>query len=49
VVDTLKVASTGVGGFTVMCLEWLPEIVRVGVGIATLVYLVLKIKRELLG
>ena len=47
-IDTLKVASAGAGGFTVMCLEWLPEIVRVGVGVATLVYLVLKIKKELL-
>jgi hypothetical protein len=48
VIDTLKVGSAGVGGFAVMCLEWLPEIVRVGVGVATLVYLVLKIKKELL-
>jgi len=48
VVDTLKVASAGAGGFTVMCLEWLPEIVRVSVGVATLVYLMLKIKKELL-
>ena len=45
---TLKVASAGAGGFTVMCLEWLPEIVRVSVGVATLVYLMLKIKKELL-
>jgi len=48
VIDTLKVASAGAGGFTVMCLEWLPEIVRVSVGVATLVYLMLKIKKELL-
>lgn len=47
-IDTLKVASAGAGGFTVMCLEWLPEIVRVSVGVATLVYLMLKIKKELL-
>ena len=47
-IDTLKVASAGTGGFVVMCLEWLPEIVRVSVGVATLIYLVLKIKRELL-
>ena len=47
-IDTLKVASAGAGGFTVMCLEWLPEVVRVSVGVATLIYLVLKIKRELL-
>ena len=47
-IDTLIVASAGAGGFTVMCLEWLPEIVRVSVGVATLVYLVLKIKKELL-
>ena len=47
-IDTLKVASAGTGGFMVMCLEWLPEIVRVSVWVATLVYLALKIKRELL-
>jgi hypothetical protein len=48
VIDTLKVASTGVGGFAIMCLEWLPELVRVGVGVATLVYLVLKIRKDLI-
>ena len=47
-IDTLKVASAGTSGFVVMCLEWLPEIVRVSVGVATLVYLALKIKKELL-
>ena len=47
-IDTLKVASAGTGGFVVMCLEWLPEVVRVSVGVATLIYFALKIKRELL-
>ena len=47
-IDTLKVASAGAGGFTVMCLEWLPEIVRVSVGVATLLYLMLKIKKQLI-
>ena len=42
-VDTLKSAVIGGGGMTIQFLDMLPEMVRVGVGIATIVYFVYKI------
>ena len=46
-IDTLKTAGVGVGGFGVQFMSMLPEMVRVGVGLATIVYIVVKIYREL--
>ena len=46
-VDTLRTASAGVAATWINCFGWLPEIVSVAVGLATLVYLVIKIKKEL--
>ena len=45
--DTLKTSVVGVGGSAVGFLGWFPELVSAIVGIATLVYLVIKIKNEL--
>ena len=45
--DTLKTTIAGMGGFGVSVMDWLPDLISVGVGIATLVYLILKIKKEL--
>ena len=42
-VDTLKSAVIGGGGMTVQFIDMLPEMIRVGVGIATIVYFVYKI------
>ena len=42
-VDTLKSAVIGGGCMTVQFLDMLPEMIRVGVGIATIVYFVYKI------
>ena len=42
-VDTLKSAVIGGGGMTVQFMDMLPEMVRVGVGIATIVYFVYKV------
>ena len=42
-VDTLKSAVIGGGGMTVQFLDMLPEMIRVGVGIATIIYFVYKI------
>ena len=50
--DTLKSAVIGGGGMTVQFIDMLPEMVRVGVGIATIVYFVYKIaliRKELKG
>ena len=46
-VDTLKTEGVGVGGWWLSVSGWLPDLVSLGVGIATLVYLVIKIKKEL--
>ena len=47
IIDTIKTTTYGVGGFWLSLWSWLPQIVSLGVGIATLVYLIIKIKKEL--
>ena len=46
-IDTLKTEGIGLGGWWLSISGWLPELVSLGVGVATLVYLVIKIKKEL--
>tara|TARA_R110002012_G_scaffold74840_1_gene189560 strand:+ start:478 stop:639 length:162 start_codon:yes stop_codon:yes gene_type:complete len=41
--DTLKSAIIGSGGMSVQFMDMLPEMVRLGVGIITIVYFVYKI------
>ena len=45
--DTLKTTGAGIGGFWLSLWDWLPEVVSLFVGIATLVYLTIKIVKEL--
>ena len=45
--ETLKTEGIGIGGWWLSVSGWLPQIVSVMGGIATLVYLVIKIKKEL--
>jgi|TARA_Y100000034_G_scaffold124194_1_gene172025 hypothetical protein len=45
--DTMKTTGAGVGGWWLSVSGWLPEIVSLMVGIATLVYLGIKIYKEL--
>tara|TARA_Y100001963_G_scaffold159029_1_gene260980 strand:- start:1510 stop:1665 length:156 start_codon:yes stop_codon:yes gene_type:complete len=47
--DSLKTVAAGSGTYTVMYLGILPELVSLGIGIATLVYLIVKIIKELNG
>jgi hypothetical protein len=47
IIDTLKTTGAGVSGWWLSVSGWLPEIVSLSVGIATLVYLIIKIKKEL--
>jgi hypothetical protein len=47
IVDTLKTTGTGMGGWWLSVSGWLPEVVSLLVGMATLVYLVIKIGKEL--
>ena len=45
--ETLKTTGAGLGGFWLSLCSWLPEVVSLAVGIATLVYLITKIRKEL--
>jgi len=47
IVDTLKTTGAGVGGWWLSISGWLPEVVSLCVGIATLIYLIVKITKEL--
>ena len=42
-IDSLKTTAAGAGGFVVTWMEWLPLVVRVLVGLATFVYICIKI------
>ena len=46
-IDTLKTTGAGIGGFWISLWNWFPEVVSLSVGMATLVYLVIKIAKEL--
>ena len=46
-IDTLKTTGAGIGGFWISLWTWLPEFVSLSVGIATIVYLIVKIRKEL--
>ena len=45
--DTLKTASIGGGSFLMQFIEMVPELVKVGVGLVTIVYLGIKVYKEL--
>ena len=45
--ETLKTTAAGLSGFWLSLWGWLPEVVSLSVGIATLVYLIIKIRKEL--
>ena len=46
-VDTLKTTGAGVSGWWLSVSVCFPEVVSLGVGIATLLYLIIKIYKEL--
>ena len=45
--DGLKTTATGIGGLYVCLMQWLPDVVSVLVGLATLTYLLIKISNEI--
>jgi hypothetical protein len=47
ILDTLKTTGTGMGGWWLSISGWLPDIISLMVGVATLTYLVIKIRKEL--
>ena len=46
-IDTLKTSGVGIGGWWLSVSGWLPEVVSLMVGVATLTYLIIKIRKEL--
>tara|TARA_R100000781_G_scaffold23166_1_gene17125 strand:+ start:539 stop:727 length:189 start_codon:yes stop_codon:yes gene_type:complete len=46
-IETLKTSGVGIGGWWLSISGWLTDVVSLGVGIATLVYLIIKIRKEL--
>ena len=46
-IDTLKTTGAGMSGWWLSISGWLPEVISLGVGMATLIYLVIKISKEL--
>tara|TARA_Y100001963_G_scaffold68502_2_gene95472 strand:+ start:1912 stop:2085 length:174 start_codon:yes stop_codon:yes gene_type:complete len=48
-IDTLKTTTVGFTASQVTCMQILPDIISVFVGLATFVYLVIKIRKELYG
>ena len=45
-IDPLKTTGAGINGWWLSVSGWLPELVSLSVGIATFVYLIIKIKKE---
>ena len=46
-IDTLKTTGAGISGWWLSISGWLPGVVSLSVGIATLVYLIIKKPKEL--
>ena len=46
-IDTLKTTGAGISGWWLSISGWLPEVISLCVGVATLLYLVIKISKEL--
>ena len=47
ILETLKTEGIGLSGWWLSVSGWLPDVISLMVGTATLVYLVIKIKKEL--
>ena len=47
ILETLKTEGIGISGWWLSVSGWLPGLVSLMVGMATLVYLIIKIKKEL--
>ena len=46
-IESVKTTTAGISGMLVTWMEWLPMAVRVLVGLATFVYIIVKIVREI--
>ena len=46
-IDTLKTEGIGISGWWLSISGWLPEVVSLGVGLATIIYHLIKISKEI--
>ena len=46
-IDTLRTEGIGLSGWWLSISGWLPEVISLFVGVATLIYLIVKIRKEL--
>ena len=44
--DTLKTTVAGLSSSAVLWLGWLPDVISIAVGLTTMVYLILKIRKD---
>ena len=44
--DTLKTTATGLGSAVVVWIGWLPDVISIVVGLTTMVYLLMKIRKD---
>ena len=47
IIDTLKTTGAGMGGWWLSVNGWLPDLISLMIGIATLTYLIIKIRKQL--
>ncbi len=45
--DTLKTSCAGIGGLTLTFMEFIPDMLRIGIGLVTLAYMFVKLRKEM--
>ena len=46
-IDTLKTSCAGIGGLALTFMEWIPDVVRLGIGVVTFIYMFMKLRKEM--
>ena len=45
--DTLKTSCAGIGGLALTFMEFIPDMLRIGIGLVTLAYMFVKLRKEM--
>ena len=45
--DTLKTSCAGIGGFALTFMEFIPEMLRIGIAAVKLAYMIMKLRKEM--
>ena len=45
--DTLKTSCAGIGGLALTFMEFIPDMLRIGIGLGTLAYMFVKLRKEM--